>query len=332
MNHYDLLERMIGGDLSPHLSLDENVSPIFYYISVHGGFQDDENTYYKVDKDFLFEYPPDILDVDFNQPRKILKTNSGEIWVRPSKKAYYYYEMIDAEKTKIIRFYNLIYKESKTSSETAFQVQREIHIISILAKKLYGYKHEQVGAGNNFASKNSNHYIIYLLQETLIDLILEINNIFEGLIPLKKKDSKRLRNEYFGSTPFELKNLVSDESTIYLLHRNTLKRIFEKFNPEIFNCNNLNDFCEIFAINDIAPYNFEIKHKTRFYYLLDQMWEKKDDINSKISLVYPTKASYITPFLNRYGGDFKTFGNRTVLSSPRPKDKVFRSEVEAIFK
>ena len=182
---------MIGGDLSPHVALDENVSPIFYYISVHGDFQDDENIYYKVDKDFLFDYPPDILDVDFNQPRKILKTNSGDIWVRPSKKAYYYYEMIDAEKTKIIRHFNLIFKESKTSRETEHQVQKEIHIISTLAKKLHEYTCEQVGPGNNFDVKNSNHYIISLLQETLIDLILEINHIFEGLIPLKKKDQKK---------------------------------------------------------------------------------------------------------------------------------------------
>ncbi len=79
-------------------------------------------------------------------------------------------------------------------------------------------------------------------------------------------------------------------------------------------------------------YTFKILHKTRFYYLIDKMWEEKDNTDSKINSVYPTKASFVKPFLLTYGGDFDTFGNRTVLNSTRAVDKQFRLKVDAIFK
>lgn len=323
---------MIGQDLSPHKALNENVSPIYYYIQENNEFQDERNIYFEVSEDFLFECPPDIRDPDHCQPRKLLKKASGENWYHPSKKAYCYYEIIDAEKAKIIDYYKSIYDKSKSLNEAEFQVQKEIHILSTLAKKLQEYTIEQVGLENNFEERNSNHYVICLLRETIIDLLLTIYQLFEGLINIKVKSSDTLRAEYFGQRPFVLKHLISDENTVYLSHRRILKKIFKEFNEEIFHCNNENDFCEIFAINDTQHYPFEIKQKGRFYYLLDKLWEEKDDFDSKISKIYSTKGSYIKPFLERYKGNFNVFGNRTILRSERTEDKRFISKVDNIFK
>ncbi len=46
MNHYDLLQRIAGGDLSPDLAKDEAVSPIYYYWTVNSEFYHDEYIYF----------------------------------------------------------------------------------------------------------------------------------------------------------------------------------------------------------------------------------------------------------------------------------------------
>ena len=331
MKHYDLLLRIAGGDLSPHLAKDEKVSPIYYYWTAYGEFYHDDHVYFNNgNKNFLLEYPGWVKD-DFS-PRKHLNKASGEIWLYPTNKAYCYYELIDAEKVKIISHYYSIYNETRSQNEADFLVNKEIHALSTLAKNLQEYTLEQIEGMDGFDTGNSNHYVICLLRETIIDLFIEINNFFEGLIPLKKKNPERLRAEYFGVKPFELKNLVIDDKTTYLLHIHILKSIWDEFNDEVFHCHSKNDFCEIFATNDIQSFPFEIKQKSRFYYLLDVMWEKKEDIDSKISSSYPTKESFVKPFLERNGGNFKVFGNQTVKRSTNKDDKVFKKKVDAIFK
>ncbi len=331
MEHYELLRSIAGGWLSPHLAMDEDVSPLYYHCQKYNILEYKDYMYFKVDKNFLFEYPPDILNPDGNYERKILKDKSGNNWYHPTRKAYYYYEIIDAEKTKLIQHYNSIYNRNIPVYTIDGLVQKEIHQLSKIARDTMIYTSTHIKDFQTLNLSNSNHYVISLLQETIIDLFQEIYNIFEGLINLKVISREKFKAEYFGEKPYELVNLLDKNTTIYLNHRNILKKICKEFNFDVFQCGGENDFCEIFDLNNQMEYTFKIKHKTKFCYLLYEMWENRDNIEL-INQKYPNRESFIKPFLEKYSCSFGTFTNKDVFHNTNAKYKSFKEKVEAMFK
>lgn len=112
------------------------------------------------------------------------------------------------------------------------------------------------------------------------------------------------------------------KSPEYLLPLPTLQKIHNAFDGELWQTIKPNEFYSLFDINNTNKEEFNIKRKGNFNALLWKMYESSRK-------PFDTKEQYVKPFLELYGGSYKTFGNikQTKINFTRREDKELMKRI-----
>ena len=188
MLEYDYIESMISGDLMPH-KITENLFFSFHnneFIigSMPYGYRIYSSKYYKEYIDEIPSNENDLANVLFEN--KVYKHPLGQIWYPPTKKAYYFLIMIEIEKSKIMYQYKSFYNDEANLNNPSIHINKEVRRINVLAAELKEYANSQLTSPAEFVISNPIHYIVFLLQETLIDSLSWLYKMYNGLFGIKE--------------------------------------------------------------------------------------------------------------------------------------------------
>lgn len=327
---------MICGDLMPH-----KITEDLFFSFRHSELVFAANPFgYQIyssncHKEFIDEIPSNEIDLaNISFENKALKDISGQTWFPPSKKAYYFLIMIDIEKSKILDHYKSFYYDETNLNNTSHQINKEIRRINVLATELKEYAALQLESPTEFVILNPIHYIIFLLQETLIDLLSWIYKMYNDLSGIKVINPSELRSALFkGSSTESIHDQDETREKVQKLFNVRLPSIYEEFKDDIFELNGDENLNEMFisGMSGTTSVKLAANAISKFDYLLHVMWDA-ERVNNKKSLGI-TKKMYFEPILKNFNCEYSYFKNRKVITKILIETNLeFKKKVDIFFK
>ena len=244
MNEFSLYDRIINGDLRPHLEQYKNES----------GLKNIENEFYSlqvkiqngVPDDFLDKLPLDFLgvkdgdklelkvDTDEERPKitlTILPNEEGtliniDIPPPPDAKAEIYLRIIKDEYNRIKISAHKELSNVMDSTELSFYAKRNIQMAKTLAKSAFSLE-KKLRLNGIDDWDNSNTYITYVIRTYLIYLIHELQNLFSIIANVNIQTEAELEDELYEGYRSKMTARIDQ------LNHNLNKRYLQKLYVEL---------------------------------------------------------------------------------------------------
>lgn len=287
-------------------------------------------------KPFIDQIPTkedELANISFE--KKVLKDPSGQIWFPPTKEAYYYTIIIDIERSKIIEQYRSDFDNATVEGSKSSFVNIEFQRINALASELVIYAQSENLKEKGLSRSNPNHYIIYLLQETLIDLYQRLESRYNVLLGIRAKRRNEIRSALFeGLSAKSIEDRDITRLKVNKLFENRFSEIYEMFKEDIFNPDGRGDQDEAFlkGMSSNVSFNLSKNSTSKFNYLLHVMWGAKG-LYIKKNFPGFTKKMYIEPILKNFNCKYGYFKNRQVIADSMTRTNLaFKIKVDDFFK
>lgn len=208
---FNKFNRIINGDLRPHLISENDLTKLIKELTSE----------FYVDKDGKFKFKDEDYSLTFKEGDKIILESKDEndlskgfylkriedenfedlvninIPPPPNEKAGKYEDIIDTEKEIIICKIKNFLNEAKDIENTRFFVSQNIQILKDLARDLNIYNKKLKGDHGNLFTSDANHFVTYLMEYTLMELIQTIQITFKEILNLEIESENELKRELF---------------------------------------------------------------------------------------------------------------------------------------